>query len=203
MIMIPWLRGPESRCTLWAVAAISAFLFFSFSIDPLPVRTGEYKQNNDGEQSTTNEGDNVPHTQSADDRIATYTLWLAIFTAVLSISTIALFVVTWRASGHQSEDMANVLKVAREQADAAANQARIATEQHAALREKARETAAIGAATKAANDLTSRIFFAEQRPWVNIQDISISPTATKGEWEFDVVVSNTGGSPPIMCELAF
>src|SRR4051794_21449366 len=158
MIMLSWLRGPEGRCTVSAIAVISAFLFFSFSIDPLPVRTGEYMKDNGGEQSATNKGDNVPHTQLADDRIATYTLWLAIFTAVLSISTIAFFVVTWRASSCQSEDMANILEVAREQAAAAANQARIATEQHAALKEQAHATADIVAATKAAYDLTSRIF---------------------------------------------
>src|SRR4051794_2482214 len=38
-------------------------------------------------------------------------------------------------------------------------------------------------------------FFAEQRPGVNIQDISIRTIANNGEWEFEIVVSNTGGSP--------
>src|SRR5690242_16803824 len=73
--------------------------------------------------------------RTTDDPVAFFTLWLAIFTAVLSASTIGLWVVSLRAGRQQSADMANVLAVAQAQAKAAADQARVASQQHAALQE--------------------------------------------------------------------
>ena len=122
---------------------------------------------------------------------------------IISVIFVAVFTGTlWGATRRladlaagQASDMQKLLVAARNNARAVASQAEAATQQYAALKEQARETAAIVAATKAANNLTSRIFFAEQRPWVHIQDISIRTTANNGEWEFEIVVSNTGDSP--------
>jgi hypothetical protein len=43
--------------------------------------------------------------KAADDPVAYFTLWLVAFTGVLAISTIGLWIVTWRASASQARDM--------------------------------------------------------------------------------------------------
>jgi len=43
--------------------------------------------------------------RATTDPVAFFTLWLTVFTAVLAISTIGLWVVTWRASVAQARDM--------------------------------------------------------------------------------------------------
>jgi hypothetical protein len=57
--------------------------------------------------------------ESADERIAEYTFVLDVFTALLAISTIGLWVVTWRSGIKQSRDMAKSLAIASRGAAAA------------------------------------------------------------------------------------
>jgi len=51
-----------------------------------------------------------------DERIAVYTWWLAIFTGVLAVSTVGLWIVTWRSARSQSLDMQRSLRIANRQA---------------------------------------------------------------------------------------
>jgi hypothetical protein len=60
-----------------------------------------------------------------DERLADYTLLLAWFTAVLAVSTIGLWIVTWRSGLRQSGDMQASIEVARQAAEAAQTQAAI------------------------------------------------------------------------------
>jgi hypothetical protein len=54
-----------------------------------------------------------------DDRLARYTLWLVVFTAVLAASTILLWIETRRAGKRQSHDMEASVRVANRSAQAA------------------------------------------------------------------------------------
>lgn len=56
--------------------------------------------------------------RTTEDPVTLYTLWLAIFTAVLSLSTIGLWVVTWRGSIRQSQDMKATIELARDEFNA-------------------------------------------------------------------------------------
>lgn len=58
-----------------------------------------------------------------DERLADYTQLLAWFTAILAISTIGLWIVTWRGSNKQSRDMEASIEVSRTAATAALRQA--------------------------------------------------------------------------------
>jgi hypothetical protein len=62
------------------------------------------------------------------DPVAYFTLWLVGFTGVLAISTIGLWVVTWRSGVRQSRDMVASIDVGRKAAQAAALNARAAVE---------------------------------------------------------------------------
>src|SRR3954469_23957816 len=48
----------------------------------------------------------VPAPQDGDDALATYTLWRVLFTAILAVSTIGLWMVTAKTLGHAQEDAA-------------------------------------------------------------------------------------------------
>jgi hypothetical protein len=60
------------------------------------------------------------------DPVALYTLLLTAFTFVLAVSTIGLWVVTWRASVAQARDMDRSIGVAQASADAAKKSAQVA-----------------------------------------------------------------------------
>jgi hypothetical protein len=64
--------------------------------------------NNRPEPINGHQAENVLEADKADERVARYTLWLTIFTGVLAVSTIGLWVVTWRGA-----------RVAKDSADAA------------------------------------------------------------------------------------
>lgn len=60
---------------------------------------------NDNAQTKTNErAENISATLAADERIADYTKALAWLTGILALSTIGLWVVTWRVGVKQSRD---------------------------------------------------------------------------------------------------
>ncbi len=77
--------------------------------------------------------------ESADERIADYTLWLDWVTFALAASTLGLWVATWRGLVAQSRDTRRSLKIAKAAADAAHRSADIAKKQ-IALAETAAET---------------------------------------------------------------
>jgi hypothetical protein len=64
------------------------------------------------------EADHITKPETTDDRLAQYTLWLAIFTGVLSVSTIGLWFVTWRGGIRQSADMQATIALARDEFNA-------------------------------------------------------------------------------------
>jgi hypothetical protein len=57
--------------------------------------------------------------KAADDPVAYFTLWLVGFTGVLAVSTIGLWIVTWRASASQARDMKASIAAAERSADIA------------------------------------------------------------------------------------
>ncbi len=57
--------------------------------------------------------------KTTDDPVAYFTAWLVGFTGVLAISTIGLWIVTWRASASQARDMQDSIAVASRSADIA------------------------------------------------------------------------------------
>lgn len=57
--------------------------------------------------------------KEADDPVAYFTLWLVSFTGVLAVSTIGLWIVTWRASAGQARDMKASIAAAERSADIA------------------------------------------------------------------------------------
>ena len=65
-------------------------------------------------QAASTESKEIVPAKEVEDRLATYTLWLVIFTAVLAVSTIGLWVVTWRSGVRQSRDMENAIAAAQE-----------------------------------------------------------------------------------------
>jgi hypothetical protein len=88
---------------------------------------------------------------SADDWIAFYTFWLVVFTAVLSVSTIGLWLATISGARRQAEDTKAALNIAQISAEAAGSSAKAAHE---------------------ANILSRDNFVATQRPWI-VADISV------------------------------
>jgi hypothetical protein len=65
--------------------------------------------------------------KAGEDPVAYFTLWLVGFTGVLAVSTIGLWIVTWRASVSQARDMKASIATAERAADIA-RQAMIAGE---------------------------------------------------------------------------
>jgi hypothetical protein len=63
-----------------------------------------------------------------DERLADYTLLLAWFTGILAVSTIGLWIVTWRASIKQARDMGASIKIADAAAVAAERAAKAASD---------------------------------------------------------------------------
>lgn len=57
--------------------------------------------------------------KASDDPVAYFTLWLVGFTGVLAVSTIGLWIVTWRASASQARDMQESIAAAKDSADIA------------------------------------------------------------------------------------
>jgi hypothetical protein len=56
--------------------------------------------------------------RTTDDPIAFFTLLLTLFTAVLAVSTIGLWIVTWRGAKKQAADMQESLRISRDAANA-------------------------------------------------------------------------------------
>ena len=75
-----------------------------------------------------------------DDPVATFTLWLTVMTAILAVSTIGLWIVTWLGARKQARDMGRSLH----------------------------HSAAAARAASTSNRLTRELFSAEQRPWIYI-----------------------------------
>src|ERR1700730_12646288 len=57
--------------------------------------------------------------KASDDPVAYFTLWLVGFTGVLAVSTIGLWIVTWRASASQARDMKASIAASEKSADIA------------------------------------------------------------------------------------
>ena len=71
------------------------------------------------QQPVSNQSNEAATSKNVEDRLAAYTLWLALFTAVLAGSTIGLWLVTWRSGIRQSRDMERATRVAADATNAA------------------------------------------------------------------------------------
>src|SRR5262249_47358178 len=109
-------------------------------------------------------GNQITTAQRIEEKVATYTLWVAICTAVLAVSTIGLWFVTWTGGRRQSREMKASIAVAEQSASAAQNSAAAAIE---------------------ANRLNRDAFVLAQRPWV-------SATVQPGPITYDVNGFNVG-----------
>lgn len=95
--------------------------------------------------------------KTTNDPTAYFTLWLVVFTGVLAVSTIGLWIVTWRGSASQARDMKDSIEVAAKSADAAMLSARAAIAvQLPFLR---MEPDKFGSGTSRNNDNTTRHYF--------------------------------------------
>jgi hypothetical protein len=70
------------------------------------------------EHPTEKENKNGFWEKAGDDPVAYFTLWLVGFTGVLALSTIGLWIVTWRAGASQARDMKASIKAAEAAASA-------------------------------------------------------------------------------------
>jgi hypothetical protein len=81
----------------------------------------QYAANNQQSEGTPDQKEhkNGFWEKAADDPIAYFTVWLVGFTGVLAVSTIGLWIVTWRASASQGRDMKASIAAAERAADIA------------------------------------------------------------------------------------
>lgn len=155
-------RVPELVLGVLLATAVWAVVF---AINP------KYSGTQQQSQATSN---NQPHevseAEKADERLARYTLWLTIFTGVLAISTIGLWIVTWRSGVRQSSDMQTSIKAAN-------------------LSAKAAERAA---------DVAERALVLTDRPWIKI-DVDLAGSLEFGRDEITLPIhavwKNIGKSP--------
>jgi hypothetical protein len=81
------------------------------------------EHSNAQQQSHTNQSTSPESEKHAvDQQIAKYTLWLALFTGVLAVSTIGLWIVSWRAGIKQAHDMRDSIAAANKMAEVADKQ---------------------------------------------------------------------------------
>jgi hypothetical protein len=90
-----------------AVGGLVAFVLWTFVV--LPFYYGP-RDNSAAQKCSAKESENYDFWEKARcDPIAYFTLWLVGFTGVLAVSTIGLWIVTWRAGVRQSRDTAALL----------------------------------------------------------------------------------------------
>src|SRR5665647_228161 len=87
------------------------------------LESSRHREQNSQQQHAADSAPHVGAKSEAEERIADYTQALAYFTAILAVSTIGLWIVTWLGSRRQSRDMAESIDVSRRAADAALRQA--------------------------------------------------------------------------------
>jgi hypothetical protein len=108
--------------------------------------------------------------EETDRRIANYTLGLDIGTGILAISTIGLWIVTWRSGVKQSRDTRRSLAIAKQAANAAIDSNRISRD----------------------------IFAAENRPWLAVEATlkgDIASNAMGVSFLVDISIHNIGRTP--------
>jgi hypothetical protein len=111
--------GKQRVSGLAGLVGAAAFLFVLNTNDP---SAQAYAQ-----EASQAEAQHVDTAKEVEQRLAVYTLWLAIFTGVLAVSTVGLWWVTWRSGLRQSREMRQSVEVAVRSADAAMKAA-LATE---------------------------------------------------------------------------
>ena len=97
---------------VWTFAALP--LLSSWNASQF-ARQPEYSNQNNG-QSKSNKS---LWERTTEDPTAFFTAWVAAFTCILAVSTIGLWIVTWRSSVKQSRDMAESIKAAQRNTDIA------------------------------------------------------------------------------------
>jgi hypothetical protein len=119
--MWKWWRSSEGYCTLWALAAIAAFIYMAFSIEirpqpayphnPAPENASDAKRNTENDQRN-NAKSLWEGLISSNDPLVFLNLCLVTVTGALAFSTFGLWVVTWLGSRRQSSDMQKSIKIA-------------------------------------------------------------------------------------------
>jgi hypothetical protein len=90
----------------FAVGALFFFAFWLLVVLPFLYTVPRYSHDEAPNKRPADESENHGFWQKAgDDPVAYFTLWLVGFTGVLAVSTIGLWIVTWRASASQARDM--------------------------------------------------------------------------------------------------
>ncbi len=143
---------------------------FVWSIQPPPLPYDiTYKEPT--EQKAKAESKDVTPAKDVEEQLATYTLWLAIFTAVLAASTIGLWIVTYLGSRKQSRDMQASIAVAKQSAEAAELNAKAAA---------------------GANRIASDNLEFTHRARVSILSPAVDHRAVKGKILVDYILEKTG-----------
>jgi len=114
--------GALVSITLWIVAVlplISSWQAYQFAHPP----ERSNPKNPSTQTSNASHNESEPHKslweRTTEDPTAFFTAWVAVFTCVLASSTIGLWVVTWRSSVRQSNDMQASIEAAKRSADIA------------------------------------------------------------------------------------
>lgn len=113
--LISRFRVPEVFIGAFLAIAVFAMGFLATNT---PSRHIDYQR----EASQAIGGKNKVHgfwEKTADDPIAYFTLWLVTFTGVLAVSTVGLWIVTWRSALNQSREMRASLAISKAASDAA------------------------------------------------------------------------------------
>jgi hypothetical protein len=104
-----WRGALEAYASILIVSIILMCGLAVYSSNPI-----QHEQHQ--QQAATHCTENGCAGSGADERIAVYTWWLAWFTFALAVSTVGLWIVTWRDSDTQASDTQESLRLTREAA---------------------------------------------------------------------------------------
>ncbi len=114
-------RGAYAGVVYWILFLVFIIWAVSHDLAQPPTPPGHNQEtgqteHKDNAGNPKGEGGKTFWERTTDDPVAFFTFWLAMFTAVLSVSTIGLWIVTWRAGRRQTDDMQASIRVAENSA---------------------------------------------------------------------------------------
>lgn len=183
-----WWRTSQAYCTLCALAAIAAFLYMAFTIEPRLSSSAQYSTKSQiiaaGKQATDS---------ASDKTISEYTFWLVVSTfALTGVAAIQAALFIWQLILIRSS-----MRDAKRAADAAAAAADAATTQVQELRRSA--------------DATERALSDLERPWIVVDGAKVtmrhsnmsSVQPLPNDWLITLRLRNVGRMPALMSECIF
>lgn len=106
------------RLLFWPLfAAIMGFalggsIAWGIMYTPPTYHSADNQQSDQSSESKSLQGHEAKSLWVPEDATGFFTIWIAVFTGVLAISTIGLWIVTWQSSKRQSKDMTESIDIA-------------------------------------------------------------------------------------------